>query len=316
MKIKHLLIGALALSLFSCGGGNTENATSEETSELAGTIKIDGSSTVYPITAGVAEYFGEVNPKVEVLVGVSGTGGGFKKFAVGETDINDASRSIKDEEKATCETNKIAFQELAVAYDGLAVVVNKGNDWANDITVEELKKIWAEAPEKAILWSDVRATWPKEKITLYGPGTASGTYDYFNEEIIGKGVACRTDYNSSENDNVLIKGISDDKFALGYFGLAYYEENASTLKVLGVNGGSGVVIPSMETVMNKTYTPLSRKIFIYVSSVAVKKPEVVKFVDFYLDNTAKVSKEVGYIPLPEAEGAEQKKIFQEFASKQ
>lgn len=313
MKIKALFLSAL-VALASCGGGSTEN-TDSTTEKLSGTIKIDGSSTVYPITAGVAEYFAEDFGDVEVLVGVSGTGGGFKKFAVGETDISDASRPIKDKEATICAENNIKYQKLTVAYDGLAVVVNQQNTWVDHLTVEELKKIWINADDNAKTWADVRAGWPAEPITLYGPGTASGTFDYFNEAIIGEDGASRTDYNSSENDNVLVKGIADDKNALGYFGLAYYEENKDKLKIVPVDGGTGAIAPSMETVMNKSYAPLSRPIFIYVSDVAAKRPEVKKFVEFYQEKAAEISKMVGYIPLTEAESAAEKEAFKAFISK-
>lgn len=316
MKIKALFLSAL-VALASCGGGSTETATegSEAAEKLSGTIKIDGSSTVYPITAGVAEYFAEDFEDVEVLVGVSGTGGGFKKFAVGETDISDASRPIKNKEAKICEENNIKYQKLTVAYDGLAVVINPKNDWVDHLTVEELKKIWINADDNAKTWADVREGWPAEPITLYGPGTASGTFDYFNEAIIGKEASSRTDYNSSENDNVLVKGIADDKNALGYFGLAYYEENKDKLKIVPVDGGTGAIAPSMETVMNKTYAPLSRPIFIYVSDVAVARPEVKKFVEFYQENAVEISKMVGYIPLTAEETAVEIEAFKAFSAK-
>lgn len=317
MKIKAIFFSAL-VALASCGGGSSDSAKEggEGTAEkLSGTIKIDGSSTVYPITAGVAEYFAEDFEDVEVLVGVSGTGGGFKKFAVGETDISDASRPIKEKEAVICEENNIKYQKLTVAYDGLAVVINPKNDWVDHLTVEELKKIWINADDNAKTWADVREGWPEEAITLYGPGTASGTFDYFNEAIIGKEASSRTDYNSSENDNVLVKGIADDKNALGYFGLAYYEENKDKLKIVPVDGGTGAIAPSMETVMNKTYAPLSRPIFIYVSDAAVARPEVKKFVEFYQSNAAEISKMVGYIPLTEEESAAEVEAFKAFSAK-
>lgn len=316
MKLKGLFLSAL-VALASCGGSDTQTAEGgESAAPLAGTIKIDGSSTVYPITAGVAEYFAEDYPDVEVLIGVSGTGGGFKKFSIGETDISDASRPIKDKEKVVCEENGIGYQQLTVAYDGLAVVINKENDWVDYLTVAELKKIWANADDKAETWADVREGWPTEKIELYGPGDASGTFDYFNEAIIGKEGSSRTDYNSSENDNVLVKGIADDKFAMGYFGLAYYEENKDKLNVVPVGEEGTAVAPSLETVMNKTYEPLSRPIFIYLSSKAVERPEVVKFIEFYQENASEVATAVGYIPLPEDEMKEQQEIFKAFLPKE
>lgn len=313
MKIKALYLSAL-IALASCGGGNTESTNADGSEKLSGTIKIDGSSSVYPITAGVAEYFAEEQPDVEVLVGVSGTGGGFKKFSTGETDISDASRPIKDSEAEVCTQNNIKYQQLTVAYDGLAVVVNPKNTWVNQLTVAELKKIWENSDNKVQTWADVRAEWPADEITLYGPGDASGTFDYFNEAIIGKGGSSRTDYNSSENDNVLVKGIADDVNALGYFGLAYYEENADKLKIVPVDGGNGPVAPSMETVMNKSYDPLSRPIFIYVAGQASKRAEVKAFIDFYLANAEEVSKLVGYIPMTAQEQKEQVQIFNDFCT--
>lgn len=311
MKFKALYIGALVVSLFSCGGSSE---TKEGSSDLAGTISIDGSSTVYPISAGIAELFGEEQAGVKVMVGQSGTGGGFTKFAAGEIQISDASRPIKDGEAEDCAKNNIKYQQLTVAYDGLAVLVNPKNTWVDNLTIAELKKIWENAPNKAMTWADVRAGWPVEKISLYGPGTASGTYDYFNEEILGKGVAARTDYNASENDNMLVKGIADDKNALGYFGFAYYAENKDKLKLVAIDAGKGAVLPSEKTVMDKTYSPLSRPIFIYVSDVVKTKPEVKAFVDFYLANTLEVSKTVGYIQMTPEELKAQQEIFTTFCS--
>jgi phosphate transport system substrate-binding protein len=312
MKFKALYIGALAVSLFSCGGGSEEKK--EGSGELTGTISIDGSSTVYPISAGIAELFAEEQAGVKVMVGQSGTGGGFTKFAAGEIQISDASRPIKDGEAEDCAKKNIKYQQLTVAYDGLAVMVNPKNTWVENLTVAELKKIWENVPTRAMTWADVRAGWPAEKISLYGPGTASGTYDYFNEEILGKDVAARTDYNASENDNMLVKGIADDKNALGYFGFAYYLENKEKLKLVAIDGGNGAVLPSEKTVMDKTYSPLSRPIFIYVSDVVKTKPEVKAFVDFYLANTLEVSKTVGYIQMTAEELKAQQEIFNTFCS--
>jgi phosphate transport system substrate-binding protein len=311
MKFKALYIGALVASLFSCGGSQ-EASTEGGTEVLKGNISIDGSSTVYPISAGIAELFGEEQPEVKVMVGQSGTGGGFTKFAAGETQISDASRPIKEGEAQDCAKNKIKYQQLTVAYDGLAVLVNPKNTWVDKLTVEELKKIWANSPTKAMTWADVRTGWPAEKISLYGPGTASGTYDYFNEEILGKGVAARTDYNASENDNMLVKGIADDKNALGYFGFAYYAENKDKLKLVAIDAGKGAILPSEQTVMDKTYSPLSRPIFIYVSDAAKKQAEVRAFVDFYLVNALEVSKMVGYIQMTADEQKAQVEIFKAF----
>jgi phosphate transport system substrate-binding protein len=315
MKLKSLYLSALVALMASCGGSATDEQTKTEDStstETGAAISIDGSSTVYPITASMAETFGEES-ETEVTVGESGTGGGFKKFAAGEIAICDASRPIKDTEKADCEKNGIKYQELMVAYDGLAVVVNKSNSFIDKLTVEELKKIW-EKDSKVKTWADVRPTWPKENIELYGPGDASGTYDYFKEAIVGKEGALRTDYNPSENDNVLVKGVADGKNSIGFFGLAYFEENKDKLKLIPIDNGKGAVSPSMTTVLDKTYSPLSRPLFIYVSEAGAKKGEVKQFVDFYLKNVNAISKKVGYIPLPEAELAAQVKIFADFTA--
>ncbi|MBI9035002.1 MAG: PstS family phosphate ABC transporter substrate-binding protein [Bacteroidales bacterium] len=312
--MKNLLFAfALIGLLASCGNQATDKK--EHKKELSGTIKIDGSSTVYPVTEAIAEEFRAVAPKVKVTVGISGTGGGFKKFGRGETDISDASRPIKAKEAKACAENGIDYVELTVAYDGLAVLINPENDWVDYFTVEELKKLWEPAAEGAVMkWSDIREGWPKEKIDLYGPDAASGTYDYFVEVIVGdKG--SRGDYLNSSDDNVLVQGIATDKYALGFFGLAYYEENQDKLKLVAVDNGSGPVIPTMETVSSNTYAPLSRPVFIYPNNNAVKRTEVVEFINFYLDQAHVLVKEVGYIPLPDGTYADQKKKFTDFVAK-
>lgn len=317
MKYTLLPVSLIAAFMMSCGNSeNQGNTDSDSTAPLKGEINIDGSSTVYPITEAVAEDFNAENPDVKISVAESGTGGGFKKFGRGEIDINDASRPIKSTEDSTCKASNIAYQELLIAYDGLAVVVNPQNDWCSDITVAELKKIWEpEAQGKITKWSQVRTGWPNEEIHLYGPGSQSGTFDFFTEEICGKSKACRGDYTASEDDNVLVQGIAGDKYALGYFGLAYYEANTDKLKLVGVDNGSGAITPSVETVKNKTYTPLSRPLFIYVSSVSVARPEVAGFVNFYLEHAAALSEEVGYVPLTAEEGAAEKAKFATFSTK-
>ncbi|HLF18806.1 MAG TPA: PstS family phosphate ABC transporter substrate-binding protein [Candidatus Omnitrophota bacterium] len=265
-------------------------------------IRVDGSSTVYPITEAVAEEFGKENKDIRVTVGISGTGGGFKKFCRGETDVSDASRPIKASEVALCKENAIEYIEIPVAYDGLSVLVNPSNTWADSLTVSELKAIWEPAAQGVIMrWNQIRPEWPNEEIALFGPGTDSGTYDYFTESINGKAGASRGDFTSSEDDNILVQGIAGNKYSLGYFGLAYYEENADKLKLVAVDNekGQGGILPTMETVNNGSYAPLSRPIFIYVSTAALKKPEVKSFVDFYIANSAQLSEEVGYIPLPD-----------------
>lgn len=295
----------MLLGLSGCGSGG-----SGEGDQMQGEIRIDGSSTVYPITEAIAEEFRIDQPDVKVTVGVSGTGGGFGKFGRGEIDINNASRPIKEQEAADAKANNISIVELKVAYDGLVVVVNKDNTWVNEITVDELKKIWEPAAqEKITRWNQVNPAWPDEEFSLYGPGVASGTYDYFTEAVVGKSGSSRGDYTASEDDNVLVQGIAGDKNGLGFFGLAYYEENKSKLKLVGVKTESGVVIPTSETVKNGTYKPLSRPVFIYVSNASMARPEVSAFVRFYLDNASALVPDVGYIPLTDQEyQAERSKV--------
>ncbi len=267
-------------------------------SQGARLVKIDGSSTVFPITEAVAEEFQAANPGVNVTVGISGTGGGFEKFCNGETDISNASRPIKQSEMDACKANGIEYIELPVAYDALTVVVNPRNTWANSLTVEELKTMWEPAAQGKITnWNQVRSSFPDAPLKLFGPGTDSGTFDYFTEAVVGDSGESRADYTASEDDNVLVQGVSRDVNAIGYFGLAYYEENQGRLKAVSIDGGDGPVAPSPETVNNGTYQPLSRPIFIYVSQAAAERPEVQSFVNFYLDNP-ELASEVGYVQLP------------------
>lgn len=264
-----------------------------------GRIQIDGSSSVYPITEAVAEEFRKIRPNIRVTVGVSGTGGGFKKFARGELDISNASRPIKKSEIEACAKNNISFIEVPVAYDGLAVVVSPANDFVDYLTVAELKKIWEPAAQNNIKsWKQVRSTFPDVPIRLYGAGTSSGTYDYFTEAIVGKAKSSRGDYTASEDDNVLVQGVSSDKGALGYFGLAYYLENKNKLKLVGIDAGKGVVFPSDSSVTAGTYAPLSRPEFIYINSRSAGSEVLQDFVRFYLANAPQLVKEVGYVPLP------------------
>lgn len=308
MKIYSFLL-LVIVALASCGGGDAK----QEENELNGAIKIDGSSTVFPVTEAVAEEFRNIAPKVNVTVGVSGTGGGFKKFGRGETDISDASRPIKQKEIDLCEENNISYLELTVAYDGLAVLINPENDWVDHFTVEELKKIWEpDAQGKIMKWSQIRPEWPDEEIHLFGPGVASGTYDYFTEAVVGESGSSRGDFTASEDDNVLVQGIAGDKFGLGFFGLAYYEENKDKLKLISVDGGNGAVFPTLETVSNGSYSPLSRPLFIYVNSTGAKKKEIQEFVSFYIENAGNLAKEVGYVPLPDAEYKTQGDKFDTF----
>ena len=262
-------------------------------------IKIDGSSTVYPITEAVAEEFQKTS-KVKVTVGESGTGGGFKKFCRGETEISDASRPIKQKEIDECKAAGIQFIELPIAYDALTVVVNSKNDWVKSLSVAELNQIW-KSGSSIKSWKQVNSAYPDEKMALFGPGTASGTFDYFTEAINGKAQSSRSDYTPSEDDNVLVQGVASNKGGLGYFGYAYYEENKEKLRAIPIvaKGATAAVSPSPDTVMNGSYQPLSRPLFIYVNATAAAfKPEVKEFVNFYLANAPKLVKEVKYVPLP------------------
>jgi phosphate transport system substrate-binding protein len=293
---KKIVLGIIALMVTSMT--YTMHAIAEDK-----IIKIDGSSTVYPVTEAVAEEFQKAKKgAIKVTVGISGTGGGFKKFCRGETDISGASRPILKKEMDVCRENNIEYIELPVAYDGLAVMVNPKNTWVKSMTVTDLKKIWEPAAQGPVIkWNQVRPEWPDAPLKLFGPGVDSGTFDYFTEAIVGKAKASRGDYTSSEDDNVLVMGIAGDKNALGYFGLAYYEENRDKLKLIPiVNPKTGEeILPSEKTVMDGTYQPLSRPIFIYVSKKSLDKPEVKEFVEFYLKNAPKLVKQVKYIPLPE-----------------
>lgn len=269
-----------------------------------GMIKVDGSSTVYPITEAVAEEFGgQKNNSVKVTVGISGTGGGFKKFCSGETDISDASRPIKDAEIALCKERSIDYIELPVAYDALTVVVNPKNTWVNSITVADLKKIWEpEAQGKITKWNQINPQWPDKLITLYGAGVDSGTYDYFTEAIVGKEHSSRGDFTSSEDDNVLVQGIANDQYALGFFGMAYYLENKDKLKAISIDdekdaNGKGPQVASEENVIKGIYQPLARPLFVYVSKKSIDRPEIKKFISFYLDQVSSLVSDVGYVPL-------------------
>ena len=299
------LISALILSMAvlvtagcsdSSDSGNARNAI----------VKIDGSSTVYPVTEAVSEEF-QREHKVRVTVGISGTGGGFKKFCRGEIDIAGASRPILEKEMKACQDAGIQYIELPVAYDALTVVVNPKNDFIKSMTVEELKTLWGpEAQQKILTWNQVNPAWPNREIKLFGAGADSGTFDYFTEAIVGKAKSSRGDFTASEDDNVLVQGVSQDVGALGYFGYAYYEENQDKIKAVPIVAKEGAepVSPSIQTVMDGTYQPLSRPIFIYVKAESAKnKPEVKAFVDYYLANAPELVAEVKYIPLPPEEYA-------------
>jgi len=281
--------------LFSLGCGASLTAAA-----AAPIVTIDGSSTVFPITEAVAEEFQKAKKgAVRVTVGISGTGGGFKKFCRGEIDIADASRPIKKSEMEDCAKEGVKYIELPVAYDALTVVLNPENTWAKNLTVADLKKIWEpEAKDKIKSWKQVRPEWPDLPLKLYGPGTDSGTFEYFTEAIVGKAKASRPDYTASEDDNTLVTGVSRDKGGLGYFGFAYYAENTKKLAAAAIDNGKGPVAPSEKSVEDGSYQPLSRPVFIYVSEKALDKPEVREFVDFYMKSAPQLVKEVKYVQLP------------------
>ncbi len=309
-----LLAGMLTLAVVACGGDDptvapglesTAPASSgsgsarEQVAGLEGDISIDGSSTVFPITEAMAEEFGKATDgNVKITVGVSGTGGGFNKFCSGEIQISDASRPIKQSEVDLCAENGVEYIELPMAIDGLSVMVHPENDFVECMTVEELHTLWApEAEDVVTKWSQVRDGWPDEEVRLYAPGVDSGTFDYFTETVNGESQASRGDFLPSENDNVLVTGIAGDRGALGYFGYAYYAENADRLKLVAIDGGAGCVAPTEETINNGSYSPLSRPLFIYVTADALNQPHVKAFVEYYLGaaNRQLVS-DVGYIP--------------------
>jgi phosphate transport system substrate-binding protein len=264
-------------------------------------VQIDGSSTVFPVTEAVAEEFQKAKKgKIKVTVGISGTGGGFKKFCRGETDIQDASRPILKQEMEACKGAGVEYIEVPVAFDALTVIINPKNNWASSMTVAELKKIWEPSAQgKITKWNQVRDKWPNAPLKLFGAGADSGTFDYFTEAITGKAKSSRGDFTASEDDNVLVQGVANDVNALGFFGFAYYVENTSKLKAVAVDNGKGGVVPSERTVLDGSYQPLSRPIYIYVSKKALAKPEVREFAEFYLKNAPKLVKEVKYIPLPD-----------------
>jgi len=307
----------LATTLASCSGGNDTkpNATASspaatqttaakdpaaETSKLSGNVTVDGSSTVAPISKAVAEDFAKSNPGVKVPVGTSGTGGGFKKFCAGDTDISNASRPIKEKEAENCKKAGVEFIELPVAVDGLTVVVNKENTWAKCLTTAELKTIWSpESEGKITSWNQVRPDFPNEPLALFGAGADSGTFDYFTEAINKKEKVIRKDYQPSEDDNIIVKGVEGSKGSIGFFGVAYYEENAKKISAVEIDGGKGCVAPTVENINSGKYQPLSRPMFIYVNKKSLKRPEVKAFVDYYLDKgMSKLVREVGYVSLP------------------
>lgn len=291
-----IITGAMAVSA-ACGSDEAKDSkTGTEKTALKGNVILDGSSTVYPIMEAVSEEYMAKQPNVKVSVGFSGTGGGFEKFAAGETDLSNASRPVKPEEKAALDKAGIAYTEFEIAYDGLSVVVNKDNDFVDSLTVDELKKLWTE-DGKTKKWSDIRKGWPNEEVKFYSPGTDSGTYDYFVKDILKEKPLVKA-ATLSEDDNVLVQGVEGDKNAIGYFGFAYYEENKDKLKIVPIDNGNGPITPSVETIKSGEYAPLSRPLFTYVANKAVAdKEQVADFTKFALENAAKLSEEVGYVAL-------------------
>ncbi len=304
LALTAMMTGVLAVTA-ACGAqeakdNKEQEQAGEEVKQLQGEIKIDGSSTVFPIMEAIVEEYGAVQPGVKVPVGSSGTGGGFKAMIAGETDLANASRPIKDEEKAALTEKGIDVTEFKLAYDGLSVVVNKDNDWVESLTIDDLKKIWIE-DGTVKKWSDVNPKWPDKEIKLYSPGADSGTFDYFDEVILEEAPIVEK-ATLSEDDNTLVSGVKGDKYAIGYFGYAYYAENKDTLKVVKIDAGKGAVEPTNKTIESGEYAPLSRPLFTYVKNSAIKDNEAVyDFVKFAIENSGTLSEDVGYVKLPEEE---------------
>ena len=320
----RLVLLALAVALVAvvaagCGreedesGGDTGAAGANGGSEqLAGAVEIDGSSTVGPLVTTAAEQFRRQQPDVEVRVGTSGTGGGFERFCAGETDVSNASRQIDEEEVPICEENGIEYTELQVAVDALTIVVNAENDWATCLTTEQLKKIWEPSAEgKVTNWNQVDPSFPDQQLSLAGPGTDSGTFDYFTDEINGEEGASRSDYQASEDDNVIVQAVQGERGALGYFGFSYYEENQDTLRAVEIDSGNGCVAPSVETAQAGDYTPLSRPLFIYVKNESLDRPEVEAFTRYMVDNAVPIAEQARFIPLNDEQLAETHATFEE-----
>jgi phosphate transport system substrate-binding protein len=300
---------ALALGVAACGGDDSSDSSSSSGGaasggqKLAGTIKIDGSSTVFPLAQAAAETFQQQNPDVKITVGESGTGGGFEKFCNGETDISDASRAIEDDEKSACSEKQVSFSEVQVANDGIAVVSNPSLK-IDCLTTDQLKQLWATNEVKT--YNQVDPKLPDAKVSLFGPGTDSGTFDFFTEEVNGEEGKTRKDYQPSEDDNVLVQGVAGDQNGLGYFGFSYYEQNQDKLNLIGVNDGSGCVKPSSADIQNGKYKPLSRPLYMYPSAAAVKRPEVKAFMDFMIANYKEISEAAQIVPMTDAQAAESK----------
>ena len=302
MNIQNTTMLSKTSLAIAFGLGTVLLSTNTLTAQETQSIRIDGSSTVYPITNKIVEEYRAVQTKpVDIEVNFSGTGGGFDKFCSGETDINNASRPIQQEEMKACREAGVAYIELPIAFDALTVVVNPANNWLSSITTEELAKIWSpDAEGKITRWNQVRPSFPDQPLELYAPGEDSGTFDYFTEAIVGEAGASRSDVTKSEDDDVLVEGVSQDPNALGYFGLAYYEQQAQQMKAVAVDSGEGAVMPSTETVEQARYQPLARPLFIYINAATARENEaLVRFAEFYLENAPQVASEVGYIPLPE-----------------
>jgi phosphate transport system substrate-binding protein len=307
------LVLAIGLLAAACGGGNDEGGTTGGGgAQLSGTITIDGSSTVAPLSEAAAELFQQENPDVRVTVGTSGTGGGFEKFCAGETDISDASRQIEADETQACQAKGIKYEEIQVANDGLSVVVNNQNTWANCLTTAQLKKIWDKG-STVNNWNQVDPSFPNEPLKLFGAGTDSGTFDYFTAAINGEEGRSRSDYSATEDDNVTVTGVGGAKGGLGYFGLSYLQENEGKIKGIQVDGGGGCVAPSTETVQDGSYKPLSRPLFIYPSDAALERPEVKAFAEFYVNNYQKIAEEALFVPLTDAQAAEAKQKVAQLA---
>jgi phosphate transport system substrate-binding protein len=301
MRLRSLACLPLALALAAgCGGGRDGDeaapAPTGGKSELSGRIEADGSSTVGPLTTAAAERFQRDNPNVRITVGVSGTGGGFERFCRGETDLSNASRPIEDEERQLCRENGVDLAELHVANDALTVVVNAQNDWAECLTVEQLKKIWAPG-SKVRSWQQVDPAFPDEEVSLAGPGTDSGTFDYLTAEIVGEEGASRSDYTASENDNVIVQAVAGQQGALGYFGFSYFEENQAKVKAVAIDAGDGCVAPSVETAQDGTYEPLSRPLFVYAKRTSLERPEVKAFARYLLDHEQEIAEAAKFVPL-------------------
>jgi phosphate transport system substrate-binding protein len=309
--LRWIALSTLLVVVFAACGEDKSDAGdggSGASSDLSGEIVVDGSSTVAPLTSAAAEMFRAENPNVQIAVGTSGTGGGFQKFCAGETDMSNASRPIKDDDEGegpACDSKGIKYEEIQVANDGLAIVVNPENDWAECLTVEQLKKMWEPAAQDTVTnWNQIDPSFPDEALTLYGAGTSSGTFDYFTDAINGEEGASRSDYTQTEDDNTTVQGVSNGKGALGYFGLSYYEENQDKLKVVQVDDGDGCVEPTTETVQNGTYKPLSRPLFIYPNDALLARPEGIAFVKFYVENEDTIAKSALFVPLTDEQKAE------------